>query len=77
MTNAQNNTCVDCTGKHADYRSEYGHLEYEASTGATILVPHNRTYVIKCDDCKQTVGTTDDLSESVAGGRCWTCKHTA
>ena len=68
--------CIDCASKSPDYRSEYGHLEYESSTGATVLVPHNRQYVIKCDDCKQQIGSTDSLSESAAGGRCWTCKHT-
>ena len=77
MTKTQNNTCVDCVGKHRDYRSEYGHLAMDAKTGATILEPHNRRYIIKCDDCKQQVGSTDSLAESAAGGRCWTCKHTA
>lgn len=67
-------SCVDCIGKHADYRSEFGHLEYEPETGATILVQHTRRYVIKCDDCKQTIGQTDNLSESAAGGRCEECR---
>lgn len=31
-------------------------------------------YVIKCDDCKRTIGETDSLSESAAGGRCKECK---
>ncbi len=30
-------------------------------------------YVIKCDDCKQTIGHTDSLRESAEGGRCDLC----
>ena len=36
----QNSTCVDCVGKHRDYRSRTGHLELDADTGATVGVPH-------------------------------------
>lgn len=30
-------------------------------------------YIIKCDECKETIGETDSLSESAAGGRCDKC----
>ena len=30
-------------------------------------------YIIKCDDCKHTIGQTNSLTESVAGGQCATC----
>ena len=30
-------------------------------------------YVIKCGDCKVTIGETDSLGESAAGGRCARC----
>ena len=40
MTKQQNSTCVDCVGKHRDYRSRTGHLELDADTGATVGVPH-------------------------------------
>lgn len=32
------------------------------------------SYVIKCDECKTTIGETDDLGVSAAGGRCQACK---
>jgi hypothetical protein len=35
-------SCVDCIGKHADYRSDFGHLDMDPETGATILVAHRR-----------------------------------
>lgn len=31
-------------------------------------------YIIKCDDCKKTIGETDSLAESAAGGICNDCK---
>lgn len=31
-------------------------------------------YVIKCDDCKVTIGTTDSLRESAEGGQCAKCE---
>lgn len=31
-------------------------------------------YEIKCDDCKATIGRTDLVSESAAGGRCADCR---
>ena len=33
-------------------------------------------YEIKCDECKATIGETDSLSESAAGGRCTDCMAT-
>ena len=33
-----------------------------------------KTYRIKCDECKVTIGETDLLSESAAGGRCADCQ---
>lgn len=30
-------------------------------------------YVIKCDECKRTIGTTDSLRKSAAGGVCPEC----
>lgn len=33
-------TCRDCRDKHRDYRSNYGHLELDDETGATVLVKH-------------------------------------
>lgn len=33
----------------------------------------NKAYVIKCDDCKQTIGKTNSLQESAAGGQCASC----
>ena len=35
-------SCVDCAGKHPDYRSDFGHLDMDPVTGATILVAHRR-----------------------------------
>lgn len=34
-------------------------------------------YEIKCDDCKTTIGTTDSIRESAAGGRCDECAPVA
>ena len=31
-------------------------------------------YSIKCDDCQKKIGSTNNMSESVMGGRCKTCK---
>ena len=31
------------------------------------------TFAIKCDDCKETIGETNSLGESAAGGRCADC----
>ena len=30
-------------------------------------------YIIKCDECKVTIGETDSMRESAAGGRCIDC----
>jgi hypothetical protein len=30
-------------------------------------------YLVRCDDCKKTIGQTDSLRESAAGGRCDEC----
>jgi len=35
-------SCPDCVDKHADYRSAFGHLDMDPTTGATILVQHRR-----------------------------------
>ena len=40
MTKSQRNTCIDCVGKHRDYRSRTGHLELDRDSGATVGVPH-------------------------------------
>ena len=40
MTKQQRTTCVDCVGKHRNYRSAYGHLELDPASGATVGVPH-------------------------------------
>ena len=32
------------------------------------------TYTIKCDECKQEIGQTDDMSASAAGGICPECR---
>ena len=31
-------------------------------------------YIIKCDECKKTIGTTDSLRVSAEGGQCDECK---
>ena len=31
-------------------------------------------YLIKCDECKHTIGETDELSASAAGGTCDACR---
>jgi hypothetical protein len=31
-------------------------------------------YIVKCDDCKQTIRETDNIHESYEGGRCENCK---
>ena len=43
MTKQQRTTCVDCVGKHRDYRSAYGHLELDPESGATVGAPHTLT----------------------------------
>ncbi len=34
-------------------------------------------YAVKCDDCKKTIRTTEEVRESYAGGRCGDCKARA
>lgn len=34
-------SCPDCRGMHSDYRSDFGHLDMDPKTGATILVRHS------------------------------------
>lgn len=36
-------SCPKCAGMHSDYRSEYGHLTYDAANGGTVLEPHEET----------------------------------
>ena len=43
--------------------------------GYTLRKP--KRYIVKCDDCKTTIGQTDSLKESAEGGRCAPCKVTA
>ena len=31
-------------------------------------------YVIKCDECKKTIGYTNDMGVSARGGKCSNCK---
>lgn len=31
-------------------------------------------YMVKCDDCHETMRNTDDLRESAAGGVCESCR---
>ena len=33
--------CPECFDKHSDYRSDFGHLDMDPTTGATILVQHS------------------------------------
>ena len=33
-------------------------------------------YVIKCDDCKKTIGRTNSMARSAQGGRCTECRST-
>jgi len=32
-------------------------------------------FEIKCDNCKKTIGKTDNMMESYAGGKCKSCKE--
>lgn len=31
-------------------------------------------YIVKCDECKRSIGETDSLQESAAGGTCFNCQ---
>ena len=33
-----------------------------------------KRYIIKCDECKTTMGRTDSMVESAQGGRCIKCR---
>ena len=39
-------SCADCAGRHPDYRSDFGHLDMDPTTGATILVQHREPRVM-------------------------------
>ena len=34
-------------------------------------------YMVKCDECKKTIGYTDNQGESFMGGKCKQCKKQA
>lgn len=55
--NDEPRSCPDCIGKHPDYRSAFGHLTMDPTTGATILEQHRAPRVMVL----------------VIDGRCATC----
>lgn len=64
--------CRNCRA----YRSAAG-LWFMPEGGPEGVGEECRRYEIKCDDCKATIGTTDLLAESAAGGRCNECRTPA
>ena len=32
-------------------------------------------FEVKCDECKKTIGHTDNMIDSVAGGKCVSCRQ--
>ena len=64
-THVEQTTCRNCRA----YRSDAG-TWFMPGGGPESGGLGCRRYEIKCDDCKATIGTTDLLSESAAGGRC-------